>query len=152
MNRVYPNNMRGEQCTSSDAAGFSIASLLFSADELKAGVIDHPSEGRLFVCLVFVFVLFLFYVHIVLFCSSVHFAEFENESKVLRASSIARRRSFCNVSEEKSKQKSNLRTKYSLCLRDPNAPIYGSRWRLKDSYDISKLSVSNQIFSVCVVA
>ena len=37
---VSPNG-RGQQCTSADAAGFPIAPLLFSADEIKAGVIDH---------------------------------------------------------------------------------------------------------------
>ncbi len=34
-------NGRGQQCTSADAAGFPISALLFSADEIKAGVIDH---------------------------------------------------------------------------------------------------------------
>jgi serine/threonine-protein kinase len=33
--------MRGEQCTSSDAAGFPVAQLLFNADEVASGVIDH---------------------------------------------------------------------------------------------------------------
>ncbi len=32
---------RGQQCTSADAAGFPIGPLLFSAEEIKAGVIDH---------------------------------------------------------------------------------------------------------------
>lgn len=32
---------RGQQCTSADAAGFPIAPLLFSAEEIKAGSIDH---------------------------------------------------------------------------------------------------------------
>lgn len=32
---------RGQQCTSADAAGFPIAPLLFTADEIKAGRIDH---------------------------------------------------------------------------------------------------------------
>lgn len=40
-NRVYPLSGRGDQCTSADAAGFPIASLLFNADELAAGSIDH---------------------------------------------------------------------------------------------------------------
>ena len=34
-------NGRGQQCTSADAAGFPVSALLFSADEIKAGVIDH---------------------------------------------------------------------------------------------------------------
>ncbi len=39
--RVPPANGRGEQCTSADAAGLPIAPLLFSADEVAAGSIDH---------------------------------------------------------------------------------------------------------------
>ncbi|HXV63893.1 MAG TPA: hypothetical protein VEK15_24545 [Vicinamibacteria bacterium] len=38
---TYPTSGRGEQCTSADAAGFPIAPLLFSADEVAAGSIDH---------------------------------------------------------------------------------------------------------------
>lgn len=41
MTRVYPPEGRGEQCTSADAAGFPIAPLLFSADEVAAGEIAH---------------------------------------------------------------------------------------------------------------
>ncbi|HEY1208790.1 MAG TPA: hypothetical protein VGE85_05445 [Terracidiphilus sp.] len=41
LNRVYPPSGRGDQCTSSDAAGFPIAPLLFNADEIAVGHIDH---------------------------------------------------------------------------------------------------------------
>ena len=41
MSLTYPSDLRGEQCTSADAAGFPIAPLLFSADEVAAGSIDH---------------------------------------------------------------------------------------------------------------
>jgi len=41
LNRVYPPSGRGEQCTSADAAGFPIAPLLFNADEIAAGSINH---------------------------------------------------------------------------------------------------------------
>ncbi|MBI4821089.1 MAG: hypothetical protein HY791_32820 [Deltaproteobacteria bacterium] len=41
LTRTYPAEGRGEQCTSADAAGFPIAPLLFSADEVAAGHIDH---------------------------------------------------------------------------------------------------------------
>jgi hypothetical protein len=41
MTRVYPASGRGEQCTSADAAGYPIAPLLFTADEVAAGSIDH---------------------------------------------------------------------------------------------------------------
>jgi len=41
MDRVYGPKGRGEQCTSADAAGYPIAPLLFTADEVAAGEIDH---------------------------------------------------------------------------------------------------------------
>jgi serine/threonine-protein kinase len=41
MTRTYPPSGRGENCTSADAAGFPIAPLLFTADEVAAGSIDH---------------------------------------------------------------------------------------------------------------
>jgi serine/threonine-protein kinase len=36
-----PAYARGDQCTSADAAGLPVAALLFSADEVKAGSIEH---------------------------------------------------------------------------------------------------------------
>lgn len=39
--RALTSTLRGNQCTSADAAGFPIAPLLFTADEVKAGHIDH---------------------------------------------------------------------------------------------------------------
>jgi len=41
MNLTYPAKGRGQDCTSADAAGFPIAPLLFSADEVATGHIDH---------------------------------------------------------------------------------------------------------------
>jgi serine/threonine-protein kinase len=41
LNRIYPPSGRGEGCTSADAAGFPIAPLLFNADELAKGSINH---------------------------------------------------------------------------------------------------------------
>jgi len=41
LSRIYPPSGRGEQCTSADAAGFPIAPLLFNADELVSGSINH---------------------------------------------------------------------------------------------------------------
>jgi serine/threonine-protein kinase len=38
---TYPPEGRGEQCTSADAAGYPIAPLLFNADEVAAGEINH---------------------------------------------------------------------------------------------------------------
>jgi hypothetical protein len=39
--KAYTSTLRGDQCTSADAAGFPIAPLLFTADEVKAGAINH---------------------------------------------------------------------------------------------------------------
>ena len=37
----YGDSLRGDQCTSADAAGYPISPLLFTADEVAAGHIDH---------------------------------------------------------------------------------------------------------------
>ena len=37
----YTDTLRGDQCTSADAAGFPISPLLFTADEVAAGEINH---------------------------------------------------------------------------------------------------------------
>ncbi len=39
--KEYDTTLRGEQCTSADAAGFPISGMLFTADEVAAGHIDH---------------------------------------------------------------------------------------------------------------
>ncbi len=39
--QTYGDTLRGDQCTSADAAGFPIAPLLFSADEVASGEIKH---------------------------------------------------------------------------------------------------------------
>ena len=39
--QAYSDTLRGDQCTSADAAGYPIAPLLFTADEVAAGHIDH---------------------------------------------------------------------------------------------------------------
>jgi hypothetical protein len=41
LTRSYPPQLRGDQCTSTDAAGLPVAALLFTADEIAAGSIDH---------------------------------------------------------------------------------------------------------------
>jgi serine/threonine-protein kinase len=41
LNRVYPPSGRGDQCTSADAAGLPVAPLVFNADELATGSINH---------------------------------------------------------------------------------------------------------------
>jgi hypothetical protein len=42
LNKSYPETLRGDQCTSADAAGFPIAALLPTADEVAAGTLNHP--------------------------------------------------------------------------------------------------------------
>jgi len=39
--RTYTDTLRGDQCTSADAAGYPISPLLFTADEVAAGEIAH---------------------------------------------------------------------------------------------------------------
>ena len=41
LNKEYPDNLRGEQCTSADAAGFPIAALTPTADEVASGAVNH---------------------------------------------------------------------------------------------------------------
>jgi serine/threonine-protein kinase len=41
LTKAYPMNLRGDGCTSADAGGFPIAAMLFTADEIAAGHIDH---------------------------------------------------------------------------------------------------------------
>ncbi|HVV49064.1 MAG TPA: hypothetical protein VHO06_05360 [Polyangia bacterium] len=41
LTKAYPDNERGDQCTSADAAGFPIAGLLPTADDVAAGAVDH---------------------------------------------------------------------------------------------------------------
>ncbi len=41
LTKAYPDNLRGDQCTSADAGGFPIAGLLATADEVAAGAVPH---------------------------------------------------------------------------------------------------------------
>lgn len=41
LTKTYPENLRGEGCSSADAGGFPIAAMLFSADEVAAGEVAH---------------------------------------------------------------------------------------------------------------
>ncbi len=41
LNKIYPENLRGEGCTSADAGGFPITAMLFTPDEVQAGAIQH---------------------------------------------------------------------------------------------------------------
>jgi serine/threonine-protein kinase len=46
LNRVYPPEGRGDQCTSVDAAGFPVSSLLFNADEIYAAIQSNGDIGH----------------------------------------------------------------------------------------------------------
>jgi len=91
MMRVYPPEGRGEQCTSADAAGFPIAPMLFSADEVAAGEIAHAIR----------FIL------------------------------------------PNSRMRADVYTRPGTHAGAPSgpslAPVYGSRWRLKSSFDVASL-------------
>jgi hypothetical protein len=41
LTRQYPDTLRGEGCTSADAGGFPISAMVFSAEEVAKGSIDH---------------------------------------------------------------------------------------------------------------
>jgi serine/threonine-protein kinase len=41
LTKTYPDNLRGEGCTSADAGGFPIAAMLFTPEEVAAGAIKH---------------------------------------------------------------------------------------------------------------
>jgi hypothetical protein len=41
LTKAYPDNLRGDQCTSADAGGFPMAGLLPTADEVAAGNVPH---------------------------------------------------------------------------------------------------------------
>jgi hypothetical protein len=41
LTKAYPDNERGEQCTSADAAGLPISGLLVTADEVASGSVNH---------------------------------------------------------------------------------------------------------------
>ncbi len=98
MTRVYGEKGRGAQCTSADAAGFPIAPLLFTADEVKAGEINHAIR----------FIL---------------------PNNRLRKATHVRPATHGNKDT----------------TGGANAPPYGSHFRLKASYDISKLSPGAQV-------
>lgn len=47
LNRVYPQNGRGDGCTSADAAGFPMAPLITNADEVSAALVGNGGIGYL---------------------------------------------------------------------------------------------------------
>jgi hypothetical protein len=47
LTKAYPPNLRGDGCTSADVAGFPISAMVFTADEIAAGHIDHAIRFQL---------------------------------------------------------------------------------------------------------
>ncbi len=92
MTRVYGPEGRGEQCTSADAAGFPIAPLLFTTEEVAAGEIAHAIR----------FIL---------------------PNARMRRGFYVRPATHAGGPE----------------APDADAPVYGSRWRLKASFDLGRL-------------
>jgi|EndMetStandDraft_7_1072992.scaffolds.fasta_scaffold00213_11 hypothetical protein len=41
LSKSYPENLRGDQCTSADAAGFPISAMTPTADEVASGTVNH---------------------------------------------------------------------------------------------------------------
>ncbi|MBS2022110.1 MAG: hypothetical protein JST92_06840 [Deltaproteobacteria bacterium] len=91
MTRVYGPEGRGEQCTSADAAGFPISPLLFTADEVAAGHIDHAI-------------------------------------RFILPNARMRKKTYVHPG-----------THAGGPSATGTAPVYGSRWRLKPGFDMSRL-------------
>ena len=92
MTRVYGPEGRGEQCTSADAAGFPIAPLLFTADEVASGEIDHAI-------------------------------------RFILPNARMRRGYYVRPATHAGGPSAD----------DANAPVYGTRWRLRADYDLASL-------------
>ena len=98
LTKTYPDNERGDQCTSADAGGFPIAGLLPRADEVAAGAVNHAIR----------FIL-------------------PNGS--MRNASYVHPASHAGTPSSK----------------DPNAPPYGVRFRLKAAFDDSSYNASEKV-------
>lgn len=113
--KLWTESLRGDVCTSADAGGFSIGAMLFSADELKSGAIEHAIR----------FIL-------------------PNDRIAHRT--YVRPASHTTGGNGWAPAPTSDLTDSPLAnsLLEPGLP-YGTRLRLKSSYDISKLSASAQI-------
>jgi hypothetical protein len=119
--KVWPANLRGDVCTSADAGGFSIGSMLFSADELKAGEINHAIR----------FIL--------------PNQRIANRTYVRPATHTTGPGDIPNVTTWAPAPVNDLTNSNFLNgLSEPGLP-YGTRLRLKSSFDISGLSPSAQV-------
>jgi hypothetical protein len=98
LTKAYPNNERGDQCTSADAGGFPIAGLLPTADEVAAGAVNHALR----------FIL---------------------PNPYMRQAAYVHPASHAGSPSNK----------------DPNAPPYGVRFRLKAAFDDSSYNASEKV-------
>ncbi|AZZ35506.1 hypothetical protein CIK05_01380 [Bdellovibrio sp. qaytius] len=96
--KVYPADGRGDQCTSTDAAGTPASALLFTADDLAAGHIDHALRLSL-------------------------------PNTMIRANTFVHPATHASTAPNQ----------YG------SSPIYGARFRLKASFDISTYSPAMKV-------
>lgn len=97
MTREYPDEGRGEQCTSADAAGFPITPLLLTPEEVARAV---SGEGEID-----------------------HAVRFILPNARMRADYYVRPATHAG----------------GPSADDPDAPVYGTRWRLRADFDMSTL-------------
>jgi serine/threonine-protein kinase len=95
LTKAYPPNLRGDGCTSADAGGFPISAMLFTADEVAAGHIDHAIR----------FIL--------------------PNARIRDGGTYVHPATHTGVS--------------TSTVTRPNAPPYGVHFRLKASFDLTKL-------------
>jgi hypothetical protein len=103
LNHAYGPTLRGDGCTSSDAAGYPVGAMLFSADEIKAGHIDHAVRFAL------------------------------PNARIRDGDLYFQPATHTGV------------TSGAGAPTRPSAPPYGSRLRLKASFDASKLVAGAQV-------
>ncbi|AZZ35507.1 hypothetical protein CIK05_01385 [Bdellovibrio sp. qaytius] len=96
--KVYPAAGRGDQCSSTDAAGIPATALLFTADDLAAGHIDHALR-------------------------------FSLPNTMIRANTFVHPATHASTAPNQ----------YG------SSPIYGARFRLKASFNISSYSAGMQV-------
>tara|TARA_B110001454_G_scaffold219199_1_gene251705 strand:+ start:8263 stop:9516 length:1254 start_codon:yes stop_codon:yes gene_type:complete len=114
--KTWTESIRGDVCTSADAGGFSIGAMLFSAEEIKAGAINHAIR----------FIL-------------------PNNRIAYRTYVRPATHTTGNTSGWAPAPTSDLtESPFADSSLEPGLP-YGTRLRLKSSFDISTLSASAQV-------
>ncbi|MBS0556060.1 MAG: hypothetical protein JSR27_01450 [Proteobacteria bacterium] len=108
LTRVYPPQGRGDQCTSTDAAGFPVAPLLFNADEMYAA--EQVSNGDLGHAIRFIL----------------------KNSRMMKAAYVHPASHGTSGTGENGASDTS-----------PNAIPYGSRLRLKSTFNVAGFSAGN---------